>query len=90
MPVQHSAQAQMLEQATAAAQQELGCQDPVLLLLSFEQLKLRTDTNCANVKDSIPDLQQSLEVCIEQRGCQDVPRESAGAQPAGSRAMSGC
>lgn len=60
-----------LEQATTAAQQELGCQDPVVLLLKYEQLKLRADSNYATVKDSIPDLQESLEVCIEQRGSQD-------------------
>ena len=60
-----------LEQATNAAQLELGGQDPVVLLLKSEQLKLRADSNYADVKDSIPGLQQSLDLCIEQRGSLD-------------------
>ena len=60
-----------LEQATNAAQLELGGQDPVVLLLKSEQLKLRADSDYAQVKDNIPDLQQSLDLCIEQRGSQD-------------------
>ena len=60
-----------LEQVKNTVEQELGEHEPVALLLKCELLKLAAPSAYTDVHSSIPDLQQSLEACIEQRGSQD-------------------
>ncbi|DBA98642.1 TPA: hypothetical protein ACH3X1_014428 [Trebouxia sp. C0004] len=60
-----------LEQSHMAAEQRLGSQHPVVLLLKFEQIKLKAKSNFSGIKDIILELRQNLESCTEQQGSQD-------------------
>ncbi len=60
-----------LDQSLVTAEEGLGGQHPVVLLLKYEQIKLKARSDYSDVKDSILELRQSLESCTEQRGSQD-------------------
>ena len=59
-----------LEQSHTAAKQKLGSQHPVVLLLKFEQIKLKAKSDFPGIKDIILKLRQNLESCTEQQGSQ--------------------
>ncbi len=59
-----------LEQSHTAAKQKLGGQHPVVLLLKFEQIKLKAKSDFPGIKDIILELRQNLESCTEQQGSQ--------------------
>ncbi len=59
-----------LEQSHTAAEQKLGSQHPVVLLLKFEQIKLKAKSDFPGIKDIILELRQNLESCTEQQGSQ--------------------
>lgn len=56
-----------LEQSHMAA----GSQHPLVLLLKFEQIKLKAKSDFSGIKDIILELRQNLESCTEQQGSQD-------------------
>ena len=60
-----------LQQSHMAAEQRLGSQHPVVLLLKFEHIKLKAKSDFSGIKDIILELRQNLESCTEQQGSQD-------------------
>lgn len=68
----HSAdRLQMLQHNVVIAEDELGGQHPVAVLLKFELARLTARSDFEDVRASIPELRDNLKLCSDQRGQQD-------------------